>query len=383
MKTIHLFGASGSIGASTLTILRDRPGEFALAGLSVHRNTRDLAGWIAEFRPSRVAISDPVAREQWLAAHPRHAGLLLSAGAPPTELLDEAADIVLNGILGFAGLGVTLAALERDMDLALANKESLVCGGDFLLARAGESAGRILPVDSEHSALFQLLEGRPPEQIRRVWLTASGGPFRDTPAAELETVTPEQALRHPTWAMGPKITVDSATLMNKGLEVIEAALLFDLPVSMVDVLVHPGSRVHALVELADSSVICQIAAPDMKQPILHALAHPERPRADYGSLDFTNPLELSFEPVDHERFPAVGLAREALDRGGTTCLALNAADEVAVAAFLEGRLGFTRIVSVVESVIEAGGWEPATAFEDLVEADRRARRLAAESIPTN
>jgi len=380
MKRILLFGASGSIGGSTLEILRDRPDEFVLAGLSVHRNTERLDAWIDEFGPRRVAISDPQARGMWLDAHPRHAGRLLPADSPLEDLLAESADIVLNGILGFAGLSVTLAALERNLDLALANKESLVCGGEFLLARARASRARILPVDSEHSALFQLLEGRDADQIRRVWLTASGGPFRDTPAADLAAVTPEQALRHPTWAMGPKITVDSATLMNKGLEVIEAALLFDLPVSMVDVLVHPGSKVHALVELTDSSVLCQVAAPDMKQPILHALAHPARPRADYGKLDFANSFELAFEPVDHDRFPAVNLARAALERGGTTSLALNAADEVAVAAFLAGRLGFTHIVEVVEAVLDRGGWEPATSFEDLVEADRRARRLATESI---
>ena len=363
MKRLLLFGASGSIGGSTLTILRDHPEDFGLAGLSVHRNTASLAAWIEEFAPGRVAISDPEARSSWAEQHPEHATRLLPADASPTALLAEPADIVLNGIMGVAGLA-----------------ESLVCGGEFLREHAAKSRARILPVDSEHSALFQLLEGRARDEIRRVWLTASGGPFRALPAPELEAVTPDQALLHPTWDMGPKITVDSATLVNKGLEVIEAALLFDLSATMIDVLVHPSSTVHALVELADSSVLGQLAKPDMKQPILYALAHPARPRADYGHLDFSTPLRLDFEPVDHERFPAIRLARQALDLGGCAALAFNAADEVAVAAFLAGRLGFTGIVKVLRAVVERGGWEPARGFADLVEADARARRLAASEI---
>jgi 1-deoxy-D-xylulose-5-phosphate reductoisomerase len=380
MKRLLLFGASGSIGGSTLDILRDRPTDFCLAGLSVHANTTDLAGMIAEFRPGRVAISQSSARRAWLAEHPEHAALLIDEDAPLTALLEEPADIALNGVMGFAGLALTLAALERNLDLALANKESLVCGGELLQRRRRESRGRLLPVDSEHSALFQLMADRPAQEVRKVWLTASGGPFRELPASEMAAVTPERALSHPTWSMGPKITVDSATLMNKGLEIIEAALLFDLPAARVDALIHPSSTVHALVELADSSVLCQMAAPDMKQPILHALAHPERPEADYGRLDFSTSLDLSFAPVDHERFPAVNLARNALAAGGSAPLALNAADEIAVAAFLAGRLPFTGIAAVVEEVLAAEVWEPCDGFDALVEADRLARRLAAERI---
>ncbi len=380
MKRILLFGASGSIGGSTLDILRDRPDDFRLAGLSVHANTTELSRMIDEFEPAGVAISEAAARRSWAASHPEHRALLIDEDAPLDALLDLPADIVLNAVMGFAGLALTLATLDRGLDLALANKESLVCGGDLLQGRRRKSRGRLLPVDSEHSALFQLLDGRPSREIRKVWLTASGGPFRDLSLPEMTAVTPEQALSHPTWSMGPKITVDSATLMNKGLEIIEAALLFDLPAERVDALIHPSSTVHALVELQDSSVLCQLAAPDMKQPILHALTYPDRLEADYGRLDFSAALDLHFEPVDHERFPTVNLARAALQAGGSAPLALNAADEIAVAAFLEGRLGFTGIAAVVEEVLAAGTWEPCGALRDLVETDRRARRLAKERI---
>jgi len=380
MKRVLLFGASGSIGGSTLDVLRSRPDAFRLAGLSVHRNTAPLAGWIREFAPARVQVTDPAAHARWAPAYPEFADRLLPAGSPPEALLEAPADLALNGVLGFAGLAVTLAVLAAGLDLALANKESLVCGGELLAAARRRSRGRLLPVDSEHSALAQLLAGRPREQIRRVWLTASGGPFRELPSAALAAVTPAQALRHPTWRMGPKISVDSATLMNKGLEIIEAAQLFDLSPAMIGVLIHPGSLAHAFVELSDASLLCQLAAPDMRQPILAALSHPERPVADYGRLNLDAPLRLDFAPLDGARFPAVGLARAALAAGGTAPLALNAADELAVAAFLAGGLPFTGIVAVVEGVLATGGWEPAADFPALVEADARARALAAEQV---
>jgi len=380
MKRVLLFGASGSIGGSALDVLRDRPQDFRLVGLSVHRRTEFLAGWIREFDPARIWISEPEARRRWAAVHPEFAGRLLPAGSPPAALCETPAEIALNGVLGFAGLAVSLAVLAAGCDLALANKESLVCGDQLIAAARQASRGRLLPVDSEHSALFQLLEGRPVADVRRVWITASGGPFRTWPASALAGVTPEQALRHPTWRMGPKISVDSATLMNKGLEVIEAARLFALSPAQIGVLVHPDSLAHALVELADASLLCQLAAPDMRQPILAALSHPERPRADYGRLALEAPLTLALEPLDEARFPAVGLARAALAAGGTAPLALNAADEVAVDAFLAGGLGFPGILAVVESVLAAGGWAPAADLPALTEADRRARALAAEQV---
>lgn len=380
MKRVLLFGASGSIGGSALAILRDRPQEFRLVGLSVHRRTESLAVWIREFAPERVWISDAEARRRWADAHPELAKRLLPAGSPPAALCETPADVALNGVLGFAGLAVSLAVLAAGLDLALANKESLVCGGELIGAARRESRGRLLPVDSEHSALWQLLEGRPRTEIRRVWITASGGPFRDRPAEALAGVTPAEAIAHPTWRMGPKISVDSATLVNKGLEVIEAAQLFALPPAQIGVLVHPGSLAHALVELSDASLLCQLAAPDMRQPILAALSHPLRARADYGRLALDAPLALDFAPLDEARFPAVGLARAALAAGGTAPLALNAADEVAVAAFLGGALSFPGILAVIEAVLAAGGWAPAADLPALTEADRRARALAVEAV---
>ena len=380
MKRVLLFGASGSIGTSTLSVLRGHRERFRLAGLQVHRRTDALADWIAEFDPERVVVTDAAARREWAEAHPGPAERLLPEGAPAAALLDIPADVALNGILGFAGLAVTLAALERGVDVALANKESLVCGGDLVLARRRESGARLLPVDSEHAALFQLLEGRSASQVRRAWLTASGGPFLDRRPEELAGVTPAEALRHPTWRMGPKITVDSATMMNKGFEIIEAARLFDLPAERIEVLVHPDSRAHALVEFVDSSVLCQLAAPDMRQPIVQALAWPERVAADYGRLDMDAPLGIELAPLDAARFPAVDLAREALRRGGTAPLALNASDEVAVAAFLDGRLPFPAIVSVAADILADDPWPPARTFAELAEADRRARELAAARV---
>ncbi len=380
MKKLLLFGASGSIGASTLSILRDHPGLFRLVGLSVHSNTTDLERWIAEFNPGRIAISNPASRAKWLAANPNHADRLLPADADLTELLNEPADIVLNGLLGFAGLHVTLGALERDIDVALANKESLVCGGDVLLGRLKASSGRLLPVDSEHSGVWRLLAGVPRETVRRVILTASGGPFQHCDAKALAAVTPAQALDHPTWKMGPKITVDSATLMNKGLEVIEASLLFGIPADRIDVLVHPSSTVHALIETTDSAIYSQMSRPDMRQPILHALLSDSQIEAEYGRLDLTQSLYLEFHPLDEKRFPAVALARTALERGGTAPLALNAADEIAVAAFLDGQLGFTDIVSTVGAVLSSDEWSPAGDYATLAAADERARDITRDHI---
>jgi 1-deoxy-D-xylulose-5-phosphate reductoisomerase len=376
MKRIHLFGASGSIGGSALQVLRERTGDFSVATLSVYRNTTDLADWIEEFAPARVAIGDRAAHAAWLAAHPEQGERLLPAPAPLATLLEVPADIALNAVLGFAGLELTLAALDAGCDVALANKESLVCGGEVLREARRAARGRLLPVDSEHSALFQLLADRPAEEVERVWLTASGGPFRDLPLTELAAVTPEQALRHPTWDMGPKISVDSATLMNKGLEIIEAALLFDLPIEKLGVLIHPASTVHALVEWRDASVFAQLSRPDMRQPILHALGHPRRLTGDYGKLSFDAGLSLEFFPLDDERFPAVALAREALRRGGTACLALNAADEIAVDAFLAGKLPFNEIVETVRHTLDEETWPPAQTYAELHTADRAARRIA-------
>ncbi len=277
--------------------------------------------------------------------------------ARSTELLDRAEpDLVLNAVVGFAGVGATLWALERGVTLALANKESLVAAGELALAAWKHGGGLLVPVDSEHSAVFQCLEGRAPETIESIVLTASGGPFRNHSRADLESVTVEEALAHPTWSMGPKITIDSATLANKGLELIEAHFLFGLEFERIDVVVHPTSVVHALVRFRDGAALAHLGYPDMRVPISFALTFPDRRPTPVPALDFSEAMTLEFEPPDEERFPLLGLAREAGERGGTYPCAFNAANEVAVAAFLDGRVGFTDIAFLVETALAGVDW---------------------------
>ncbi|MDP6418133.1 MAG: 1-deoxy-D-xylulose-5-phosphate reductoisomerase [Candidatus Krumholzibacteria bacterium] len=378
MRQVLLFGASGSIGQSSLEILRSYPSDFSLSALSVHRNTDKLGEWIREFSPRAVWISDSDSREEWSQSHPQLASSHLLQTSE--EMLDLPADIALNAVMGFAGLRISLLCLERGLDLALANKESLVCGGEFFRERWEASSSKLLPVDSEHSALFQLLEGKDISDVRQLVLTASGGPFRKLSAGEMETVSPEQALNHPTWKMGPKITIDSASLVNKGLELIEAAYLFGFQPDQLAVLVHPESTVHALIELKDSSVFAQMALPDMKQPILQALSWPQRRDSDYGRINLAGPLSLNFEPLDRERFPAVDIAMDALRRGGVAPLCLNAVDEVAVESFLAGEIRFPDISRVIREVLECIDPGSPQSFEDLVKADLFARAQAREWI---
>ena len=285
-------------------------------------------------------------------------------------------DLVLNAVVGFAGVGATLWALERGVTLALANKESLVAAGDLALAAWKRGGGLLLPVDSEHSALSQCLEGSAPETVDSVVLTASGGPFRNRSSEELESVTVEEALAHPTWSMGPKITIDSATLANKGLELIEAHYLFGLEYERIEVVVHPTSVVHALVRFRDGAAIAHLGYPDMRVPISYALTHPERRATPVPGLDFSAGLQLEFEPPDLERFPLLGLARAAGERGGTFPCAFNAANEVAVAAFLDGRIGFPEIARLVEDALGEVAGAPARDLPELIEADEQARRAA-------
>jgi len=360
-------------------VIREHASHFTLEGLALRRRTAKLEEWISEFGPRRVAIQDDAAREDWRRTHPRLAASHLVDG-PVENLLETPSDIVLNAVSGFAGLAITLAAVDRGLDLALANKESLVCGGAYLMERLAAGRGRLLPVDSEHAALFQLMEGRDPDRVERLILTASGGPFRKLPEDRWTSITPEQALRHPTWKMGPRISVDSATLFNKGMEVIEAAMLFGIPEDRIEVLVHPGSRAHAMIELSDGSTLVQLAGPDMRLPIVQALSWPERAPGAYGRIDFRKSFELNFEPIDNNRFPSVELARQALRRGGSAPLALNAADEVSVAAFLEGRLSFAGIFETVSKVLGDEAHPPAESWDALVQADSRARRRAVEVV---
>src|SRR5947209_4485401 len=350
VKRIALLAATGSIGRQALEIIEAHPGLELCAAASGSQPIDGLA---------------PITQ----------------AGGDLTELLERAKpDLVLNAVVGFAGLPATLWALERGVDLALANKESLVAAGELALAAQGRGGGRLIPVDSEHSGAFQCLEGRPAAQVHSLVLTASGGPFRGRVREELEGVTPAAALAHPTWNMGPKITVDSATLANKGLELIEAHFLFGLPYDQIEVVVHPTSVVHALVRFRDGATLAHLGYPDMRVPISYALTYPERAATPVPPLDLTS-LTLQFEAPDVETFPMLRLAREAGVTGGTAPCAFNAANEVAVAAFLDGRLPFLGIADVVADALERADTGPATDLDELVEADRRARDLAEQRLP--
>ena len=350
-RRIALLGATGSIGRQALEVIAANPELSVCALASGSQPLDDLAG--------RLGVEH------------------VSVGGDLTDLLDASEpDLVLNAVVGFAGVGATLWALERGVTLALANKESLVAAGDLAVAAWKRGGGLLLPVDSEHSALFQCLDGHAPQAVDSVVLTASGGPFRNRSSTDLESVTVDEALAHPTWSMGPKITIDSATLANKGLELIEAHYLFGLAYEHIEVVVHPTSVVHALVRLRDGASLAHLGYPDMRVPISFALTYPERRATSLPGLDFTAGLTLEFEQPDLERFPLLRLAREAGERGGTFPCAFNAANEVAVAAFLDGRIRFPEIARLVEDALAAVDGAPARDITELVEADGEARRLA-------
>ncbi|MGH7550354.1 MAG: 1-deoxy-D-xylulose-5-phosphate reductoisomerase [Gemmatimonadota bacterium] len=372
-----LLGATGSIGESTLDVVADLGERFRVVGLSCHRRWRELALIAERTAPQAVAIADV---EAWREAREEGAfeGLECLPGPEGvTELARrEDAAIVLNGIVGAAGLGATLAALAAGKRVALANKESLVVGGELVM-RAARGGDRLQPVDSEHNAIWQLMRDRPREQVQRIVLTASGGPFREMARSRLADVTPQEALAHPTWSMGPKITVDSATLANKGLEIIEAHHLFGLDFGRIDVVIHPQSIVHGLVECVDGTLFAELGAPDMRAPIRAALTWPDRIPVD-GRADLTSLSGLTFEAPDPERFPALGIARAAGQAGGTAPAVFNAVNEVAVSAFLAGRIRFPEIPSLCESILSEHDVQPADSVETLFEADRRARALAGE-----
>jgi 1-deoxy-D-xylulose-5-phosphate reductoisomerase len=354
VKRIAVLGATGSIGRQALEVIDANP---ELEACALASGANDLGDLAAEREVEHVQV-----------------------GGDLTALLDEAMpDVVLNAVVGFAGLPATLWALERGVTLALANKESLVAAGDLALAARDRGGGLLLPVDSEHSALYQCLEGRPVETVHSVVLTASGGPFRGRTKEQLATVTRADALAHPTWRMGPKITIDSATLANKGLELIEAHFLFGLPYERIEVVVHPTSVVHALARFRDGAAIAHLGHPDMRVPISFALTYPERAATPVAPLDFAEGLTLEFEPPDLETFPLLALARRAGESGGTYPCSYNAANEVAVAAFLAGRLPFLGIAGVVEESLAAVEGAPASDLDALVEADAEARRVAEQA----
>jgi 1-deoxy-D-xylulose-5-phosphate reductoisomerase len=387
-QLVSILGATGSIGENTLDVIGRNRDRFGVAALTAQRNVERLAELCAQFDVALAVIADPALKDKLAAAlHARgaraevlcgEAGLEAAAGLPDC-------DIVMAAIVGAAGLRSTFHAARRGKKILLANKESLVIAGEVFVAQARRSGARIVPVDSEHNAIFQSLplgfevgheRGLDDAGVEKVILTASGGPFLDTPAGELETVTPEQACKHPNWTMGRKISVDSATLMNKGLEVIEARWLFNARPDQIEVLIHPQSIVHSMVAYRDGSVLAQLGTPDMRTPIAHALAWPERIEAGVGRLDLAQMNDLSFREPDLRRFPCLGLAFEAMRVGDSAPVTLNAANEVAVELFLEGRIAFQRIPRLVEAVMQQMPVKPLSSLDDVLEQDREARRAA-------
>jgi 1-deoxy-D-xylulose-5-phosphate reductoisomerase len=380
-KRILILGATGSIGIQALDVVASSA-DLEVVGLSAQSSWETLVEQARTHRVTRIALSDEDSARRAAAAWP--AGEVLGGAQGLVELVVESgADLVLNAIVGSAGLGPTIVTLGEGLDLALANKESLVVGGELVTTLAEATGARILPVDSEHAALHQLITAERaagPGTVERLTVTASGGPFRGYTRGQLAAVTVEQALAHPTWSMGDKITIDSATLMNKGLEVIEAHHLFGVPYARIDVLVHPQSIIHGMVTLCDGAVLAHLGCPDMRVPIAYALHHPERAELAVARLDLGAVGSLTFEQPDLDAFPALRLARDAGLAGGTAPCVLNAANEVAVRAFLDRRIAFTRIAEVIEAALDELGAEPAREFESLFDADRRARAVARQSL---
>jgi len=376
MRRILIVGSTGSIGTQALDVV-SRSDSLEVVGLAAHSNAELLLEQAEAFSVDRVALADPDAAaraaERWT-----DGDVLAGAEGLVSLITDTDCDLVLNALVGSAGLGPTVAALGEGIDLALANKESLVVGGELVMALAEATGAQIVPVDSEHSALQQLVEGQGPGTVERLVLTASGGPFRGRSAAELEHVTREEALAHPTWDMGGKITIDSATLMNKGLELIEARHLFGVSYDRIDVVVHPQSIVHALVHLNDGASLAHLGYPDMRVPISYALHYPERADVPVQTLDLARLGELTFEPPDTDTFACLRLAREAAAAGGTAPCVLNAANEVAVHAFLADELSFLGIAEVIERTLDALPPRAVGHFSDLYRADAEARDLASE-----
>jgi 1-deoxy-D-xylulose-5-phosphate reductoisomerase len=378
VKRVLILGSTGSVGEQALDVIA-RSDELEVAGLAARSSFGALVAQAERLGVERIALADEVAAAR--AAEAWTAGSVLSGAEGLARLVTESGcDLVLNALVGSAGLGPSVAALGEGIDLALANKESLVVGGELVMTLAEATGARIVPVDSEHSALHQLVRGERAGAVERLVLTASGGPFRGRTAEELTRVTPEQALAHPTWDMGGKITIDSATLMNKGLEVIEAMHLFGVPLERIDVVIHPQSIVHALVTLADGAALAHLGHPDMRVPISYALHEPERVDVPVRPLDLAELGALTFEAPDLEAFPCLGLARAAAAGGGTGPCVLNAANEVAVEAFLAGRISFPGIATVVEGALEELPPAPVGRFEDLYAADAAARERALELV---
>jgi 1-deoxy-D-xylulose-5-phosphate reductoisomerase len=377
---VVLLGATGSVGRSTVQVIREMEGGLVLQGLAAHSNVDAMFKLIQEFHPPAVCMVAPEAARA-LRDRMQDAGVEGSRVLDGPEGLVELAalpeaDIVLCAIVGIGGLPAVLSAVDAGKDVALASKEVLVCAGDLVMRAVAARGVRIIPVDSEHSAVFQCIQHRGESEIRKIYLTASGGPFRTMSGERMRQVTVEDALRHPSWNMGPKITIDSATLMNKGLEVIEAHHLFRLPFDRIGVIVHPQSVIHSLVELVDGAVLAQLGVPDMRHPIQYALTYPHRHPASLPALDLASIGALEFEPPDIERFPCLGAAYQAGRAGGTAPAVLNAANEVAVGAFLGSRITFAGIPQIVDRVMQAHEVTTGPNLEEILRADDWARKEA-------
>ncbi len=383
MKGLSILGCTGSVGRNVLRVVDAFPERFEVVGLAAGANVELLAEQVARYRPRVVSVASAEA----LAELGRRVDLAgLRAGHGTQAMVDVAthaqARVVVASAVGAVGLLPTYRALEAGKDVALANKETLVMAGELMLAESRTRGGRLLPIDSEHCALHECLDGRRPEDVRRLLLTASGGPFRTRPRETFASITPQEALKHPTWTMGRKITIDSATLMNKGLEVIEARWLFGIEAERIEVLVHPQSIVHSMVEFIDGTVLAQLGVTDMRLPIQYALSYPERWPAAIPGMDFSQSMKLDFEPPERDKFACLDLAYEALRRGGTAPAVLNAVNEEAVAAFLEGRVPFLAIPESIAEVLGAHDARHATSVEDVLAADAWARERARALLST-
>lgn len=382
MKNIAILGSTGSIGQSTLSIVASYPERFAVASLAAGRNVDAVFEQCVRWRPRVVSLAtEELAAE--LARRLQKEGSTTevvwgSEGTVRVATLPEV-DFVVSAIVGVAGLEATYAAVEAGKTIGLANKEAMVAAGEILTAVAREKNVALLPIDSEHNAIHQCMRAGKRDEVRQIWLTASGGPFRTLPASEFKNITVEQALHHPTWVMGRRITIDSATLLNKGLEIIEACRLFDLPPSAIKVTVHPQSTVHSLVEFVDGSLLAQISVTDMRLPILYALSYPERVESDLR-FDMAALSDLHFEPPDLQRFPCLRLSYEAAEKGGAHAIALNAADEVAVQAFLERVIPFTGIPDTIEQVLETTPERHPATIQEVLALDSESRELAQEVL---
>ena len=382
MKNLTILGSTGSIGRSALEIVARFPERLRVKALAAGRNTALLAEQIERFRPQLAVVLETAGAADLKQRLGQGSGVEIQVGESGYRAAAamDGVDTVVSAVVGAAGLLPTLAAIDGEKDVALANKETLVMAGELVMARAASAGVRILPVDSEHSAIFQCLAGQRRQDLDRILLTASGGPFRELPRERFEAVRPQDALKHPTWQMGRKITIDSATLMNKGLEVIEARWLFDVPPEKIEVLVHPQSIVHSMVAFRDGSVLAQLGVPDMKGAIAYALSCPERWALGQPLPDFSGLGGLTFENPDLRRFACLGLAFDACRTGGTLPAVMNAANEVAVAAFLDGRIGFGAIAAIIADTMGAHPVVGHPALEDILQADRWARTVAQEAV---